>query len=231
MKTIVYSCVTGRYDDVLKTLLASEAVPEENVEYILFTDRKPPAGGWESVTQGTAWSIRDLRWKHKLCNVRTARWHKINSHMALPEHNYSIWIDGSQKIKKVKLAELLVKAMGSAGLATFQHPQRNCVYQEMKACERLKKDSPAIMLKQIENYRSAGYPPYNGLVETACVVRENCRKTNTFNRAWYDLLSKYSRRDQLGFNYAAWLVEISYNQIEGSRASSPYFSFHHHHRG
>ena len=100
-----------------------------------------------------------------------------------------------------------------------------------KEGERLKKDSPAIMLKQIENYRSAGYPPYNGLVETACVVRENCRKTNTFNHAWYDLLSKYSRRDQLGFNYAAWLVEISYNQIEGSRASSPYFSFHHHHRG
>lgn len=39
---LVYSCVTGGYDAVQSTILASDATPEPGVRYVLYTDQLPP---------------------------------------------------------------------------------------------------------------------------------------------------------------------------------------------
>ncbi len=228
MKTIVYSCVTGRYDNVLKTLLQSEATPNSETEFILFTDGIQQHDV-PKVAGRVEWSIRPLAWRHRVCNVRTARWHKINSQQLLPVCDYSIWVDGSQRIRPIDISEKLTPFVSSdTFLASFKHPQRSCVYQEMDACRKLKKDSVPVMQAQINQYRKEDYPAYNGMVETACVVRRHCHELQEFNRLWWKLVSQYSRRDQLSFNYAAWKLGIKYNTLEGHRTSSPYFSFHHH---
>jgi hypothetical protein len=236
MKTVIYSCVTGRYDDVLATVLASKALADEHTDFVLFSDRPDlvEAGVDEVYRQvggHLAWTIRPVKYKHPTCNVRTARWHKINSHLSVPEYDYSLWIDGSQTIKGVNLRSEVIEPYfslpesKSQPVATFKHPDRTCVYQEAVACRKLRKDNPILLAKQVQSYRDEDYPPYNGMVETACVVRNNSVAVRRFNEFWWNQLTKFSRRDQLGFNYTSWKTGIGYGHICGHRARSPYFEF------
>lgn len=222
---VVYSCVTANYDNLDRTLFRSNPVAEDNVQFILFTD-DVPAG-----SRGI-WNIMPLRWHHHICQRRTARYHKCMAHQVLPAHDYSVWVDGSQAIKSVKVWEDLVEPLVTAGndVATFKHPIRQCVYQEEKACEKYKKDNTAVMRGQMNRYRGAGYPAYNGMVETACVIRANTPDVHLFNTTWWDELEQDSFRDQLSFNYVCWSLDRPYGHIPGHRESSPFFEFVSHKR-
>lgn len=228
VNVLVYSCVVGGYDDLSKSLFASETIPEANVRYVLFTD-KPGAGGNIVMPSGVAWEIKPLLWKHAFCNRRTARWHKINSHKLQQAFDVSIWIDGSQRIKNIQLSSALFEATlqkkPSLDIFSFKHPQRSCIYQELQACLGLKKDNPELMKAQIAAYRAQDYPPFNGLVETACVIRRASENVARFNSLWWQQISNHSLRDQLSFNYVAWKSAIPYGHIPGSRAYSPFFDF------
>lgn len=219
-QVIVYSCVTSRYDEVDQTLLRGDPVHEDNVKFVLFTDRSP------SGSTGV-WEVGPLKWHHSVCPRRTSRYHKCMAHRVLPEHDYSVWVDGSQVFKSVRVWEDIVKPIVEAGstLATFKHPLRQCAYQEEKACERHRKDSFGVMRGQMDRYRAEGYPPYNGMVETACVIRANTPEVHDFNRAWWAEIEKDSFRDQLSFNYVCWRLGRSYDHIPGHREDSLFFDF------
>lgn len=219
-QVIVYSCVTSRYDEVDQTLLRGNPVSEDNVKFMLFTDRSP--AGSTGV-----WEVGPLKWHHAVCPRRTSRYHKCMAHSVLPEHDYSVWVDGSQILKSVRVWEDIVKPVAEAGntLATFKHPLRQCAYQEEQACERHRKDSFGVMRGQMDRYREEGYPPYNGMVETACVVRANTPEMREFNEAWWAEIEKDSFRDQLSFNYVCWRLGRSYSHIPGHREDSSFFDF------
>lgn len=223
----VYSCVVGNYDNIEQSLLASTPQQASDVRYILFTDA---AHGNATKTlrqsaNGTQWELLPLRWKDgRGDNRRTARWHKANSHLVC-DTPHSVWIDGSQRIKTIAIAAQLVQAHAQHGIATFRHPERTCIYQEMRACVRLRKDNPSLMQNQIAKYRKEGYPAYHGLVETACVIRDNSPATRRFNELWWQEISRHSVRDQLSFNYAVWKLSAAYSVIPGCRESSVFFEF------
>lgn len=237
MKTTIYSCVTGNYDNVLTSLFRSKTYADEHTEFVLFSDRADlvKTGKEDSFrVPGThvTWRIKPIIYRHPVCNIRTARWHKVNSHLAVPDCDASVWIDGTQLIKVNNLREDLVEPyfqtkenLKVKPIATFKHPERTCVYQEGAACRKLGKDNAAVIRRQLQAYRSDNYPPYNGMVETACVVRSNSLAVMEFNEFWWDEIAKYSRRDQLSFNYTGWKTKISHGFIAGHRIKSPYFDF------
>ena len=134
-KVIVYSCVTASYDNLDKTLFMSDHALNKDISFILFTDSISP--GFRGI-----WQIEPLRWQHPLCVRRTARYHKCLPHRVLPDHKYSVWMDGSQSLKVNDVYEDIVAPVVAAGhdLATFKHPLRQCVYQEERACEKYRKD-------------------------------------------------------------------------------------------
>jgi len=223
--TTVYSCVTGKYDKVRSTLLASPLVPEEDVRYVLFTDAVQSLERFQSRHTTVSWELHPLRWRHPLCSRRTARWHKLHSHL-VTDTTYSVWVDGSQKIKARPLgADLVQPLMHQEVLAAFKHPDRTCVYQELQACRRLRKDNPQLMQRQINRYQLEGYSPFHGLAETACVIRERQEEVIAFNELWWEQLEKYSLRDQLSFNYTAWRLGLRYGYVPGHRSASPFFDF------
>jgi len=226
----VYSCVTGSYDNISRTLLASDTLVEPNVSFTIYSDKFEKAGTHLCQKTGCCWNLKPLEWENKLCKKRTARWHKVNSHL-VSKADYTVWVDGSQRSKKIGFyKDLVSKLSNDLSLFSFKHPQRSCVYQEMHACSKLNKDNPKLMRNQMERYRSEGYPAYNGLVETACVVRKNCKEVTAFNKSWWEELEKGSFRDQLSFNYAANLNNLSYGFIPGCRVRSPFFDFVQHGR-
>lgn len=216
---VVYSCVTGHYDNVDNTLLASLPKLDCDASFVLFSDTA------SRIEMKNSWQILPLHFKHKLCQRRTARWHKVNSHALFPYADITVWIDGSQKFKPIRLFADLIEPNLQHDIATFKHPIRNCVYQELKACIKYRKDNEILMQQQVEKYRTEGYPPHNGMVETACVLRRNTSEVAVFNKAWWSELDKHSFRDQLSFNYVARKTDIAYSTITGHRESSPYFEF------
>lgn len=228
-KVLVYSCVTGNYDNLEAGLLASTPVAEADVAYVLYTDRLLPGSAPQSYQAPGAevtWELRPLVWRHPLCGRRTARWHKVNSHLVAGDASHTIWLDGTQRIRPVALKTQLVQPLAEQHeLATFRHPERVCAYQELQACIHWKKDNPELMRRQLEQYRQAQYPPYFGLVETSCLLRANTQSVTTFNQLWWQQIQNHSYRDQLSFNYAAWCLDQPYGHIPGQRLSSPFFEY------
>jgi hypothetical protein len=224
-KTVIYSCVTGNYDKLLSAILASRAIPEKDVTYVLYTDQPGVPEKYMSSGSHLAWEIRPPVWKHRLCRRRTARWHKIMSHVLFPEAEHTIWLDGSQRLHAVKASEILLPHLQDNHVATFKHPDRTCVYQELHACRRLKKDNAVLMERQMKAYRTDGYPTFNGLVETACVLRTNRPEQIEFNQLWWKQIKQHSFRDQLSFNYVAWKLGMKYGRVPGCRAKSDFCDF------
>ncbi len=229
MKVVIYSCITGDYDDAVTALFAShaEATSTSDVRCVLFTDGIAAGAASQRVaSKGTLeWELRPLLWKHPLCQARTARWHKVNSHLLHFNADYTIWIDGTQKIKGKQVAAKLTDLCSELPIATFKHPIRTCAYQELQACCDLKKDNELLMRQQLVAYRAAGYPLFHGLAETACIVRKTCDDVARFNQAWWREIEQFSFRDQLSFDYTAWRTGSSYAKIPGHRQSSDFFEF------
>lgn len=214
-KLLIYSCVTGGYDSISASLLAS--VVEPGVSYVLYTDDK--------VSVGSAWEVRPLIWRHPLCQRRTARWHKVNSHLVCGEFEHTLWLDGSQRIRAAGLLDSLPSWYGDHSVASFKHPERTCVYQEFQACRQLLKDNSELMQQQVGTYRASGYPPFNGLAETSCVLRKSTAEIAQFNMAWWRELAAWSYRDQLSFNCVAHRCGLKCGVIPGCRSYSPFFEY------
>lgn len=230
-KLIVYSCVTSGYDQVHDTLFKGQAVPEEGVRYILFSDFIFPC---TMRTDDMEWEVKQVKWSHAMCPSRTARYHKCLPHVVLPPHERSLWVDGSLAFKGVRAdadiaGKFLVDGDG-IDIATFKHPDRQCVYQEERACLKYRKDHAEIMRTQLAKYEKERYPPYNGLVETACLARRNNDRIRAFNEMWWKEIEAHSFRDQLSFNYVCWKQKLEYGHIDGERFKSPFFNHVNHPR-
>ncbi|RPH41273.1 MAG: DUF616 domain-containing protein [Burkholderiales bacterium] len=217
LKIKVYSCAAGNYDRVAESLFKSKAKVEDNVSYTLFTDQPYTDSVWE---------VRPLQFTHPFCARRSARWHKINSDCLFPDYDATVWIDANFCIKDISITDFVQSLFNSdCHIFAFKHPDRTCIYQEYAACKRLNKDNPVLMLKQVDSYAKQGYPSFNGLVETGCVVRRNTPQVEIFNMRWWQELHNHSFRDQLSFNYVAWKLSIPYGLIPGRGTKSDFFDY------
>jgi hypothetical protein len=144
----------------------------------------------------------------------------------LPDFDRWLWIDGCLQVRADP--RRLVLDCSDSPLAVFRHPHRNCLYKEAEACKKFRKDSPDLLRQQIEAYRFKGYPPSNGLAETACVLRRRTPEIVQFNDAWWNELRTHSVRDQVSFPFAVWLCGLTFDRIPGCRDRSSYFNYYSH---
>lgn len=217
MSIVVYTAIVGENGDLLRHPLCDQP----GVRLVCFTDRPVHDPG--------PWEVRPPA-RFDRTPRRTARWHKVNSRLLFPDAEAAVWADGSMQLK-VPAARLVADGLaGHNVLASFRHHQRDCVYAEYRACLRLRKDDPAVMRRQVDHYQFLGYPPHNGLAETGCVVRVPAACA-AFEAQWWDLLDRFSHRDQLSFDVAAWRLGLAYGRLEGTAPRSPYFVYHPHRTG
>lgn len=213
---VVYTAIFGDIKDRLRPPIGFN--PDARTSFVCFTDRPIQDAG--------LWKIRAPLWVSPSDARRTARFHKIMVHQVLPTATYWLWSDACLGLK-VNPRNILAAVKGCE-LAAFKHPQRQCVYDEYEACRRWRKDNADVMSAQMDKYRFLGYPPANGLAETACVVRKNTPEVANFNTLWWRQLEEHSLRDQLSFDFTAWRFEITYGRIPGCRDKSNYFTYHPH---
>lgn len=216
-KLVVYTAIFGEIPDTLQPL----PVQPENVIYHCYME------GIKKPTQHeTGWTLLPQHWDHKHGRLR-ARRHKLLSHRLYPDAEYTLWIDGCLT-PKVDVQTLIPKHLGNHDICLFQHMQRDCIYEEIDACIAMKKDNEGLLRALALRYQREQYPKHRGLAETTAVLRRHSQKIRTFNDLWWTELRGHSVRDQVSFDYLAWVLSLDYATFPGTRCDCPYFDWRSH---
>jgi hypothetical protein len=193
--TIVYSCVADGDDPLCFANKHFESAA--NVKYCLFSKNLVEVPGWEV-----------LPMEDQANPQKVSRWYKSQPHILFPEFDSYIWVENPKMLER-RFSDII----SSGPLGAYEHQARDCVYAEYKACLALRKDTNENMLPQIMKYEKEKYPKHYGLADTSCLFRERTPEINKFNAMWWGQIFRYSRCDQLSFDYVARSLGIKYNKI------------------
>ena len=216
-RNVVYTSIFDNYDDIINQNLPS------NWE-------------WKCFSEDNSLTLYED-------GNRNAKKFKVLPHRYLQEYEYSIFIDGNMKVIG-DVNELIEKYLQDANVALFSHSEnsldsRNCIYEEAETILKLGeknmkltpdrgilnyKDNPEIIKKQIEKYRTLGYPTNNGLITGMVILRRhNENDSIKVMEDWWKEIKYNSKRDQLSFNYVAWKNNLKFNYIDGDSRNNKYF--------
>lgn len=226
LKKVVYTAITANKDIIVEDQCT------EGADFVAFLDRVTNPDG---IAKTDSWYIKRL---HAVPNVRKedyvrqAKMYKMLPHVYFPNAEYSLWMDGNLRLL-VPLDQLIDKYLKNHDIAFFKHPLRDCIYDEAQVCRELLLDDVFIMELQMKRYREQGYPEHNGLIDGSVILRRHTKKVKEFCTAWNLEISRFSRRDQLSFNYLAWKLGLEYEVMEGLNhvGTNNYFEMIPHLRG
>lgn len=214
----VYTANIGSYDNLVPPLPGID----DNagfVSHICFASELPgPVKGWKQIPA----QMTQLR------SQREARRYKALSHLYMQDWEWSIWMDAHGKLKVHP--RYLVGLLGDQDMGVFQHPVRDCIYDEASAVVELGKETEAVVKRQMAAYLNAGYPRQRGLAGTGLVVRRHTPEVARFNEAWWAQISAGSVRDQLSFDYVCWKLGIMYAILPGDLWDNQLVEWHGHMR-
>lgn len=165
--------------------------PLDTDAQIMFTDG-PGAAGWmvERMSAGD-----DPR--------ATARKVKATA-LEMVDADIVVWVDGRVALKGQPLRPLITRALESADIAAYQHPWRDCLYDEARACAELGRAPVDAIEKQIAAYTAAGMPPHAGLWNTMVTARRRTPEMVDFGRRWWAEMQRHTLRDQVSLPYLLW---------------------------
>lgn len=214
-KKVVFTAIFGNYDN-LKT-------PEyinPDWDYVCFTDNRN--------VESDVFTVKHVNQRFE--NVtKNARMIKLLSHLFLINYEYSLWIDGSVKLRGKNIDELININLSSNYISLHSHVKRDCVYAEANACMTAKKDRNDILSRQIAEYRSEGLPQSVGLFETAEIVRRQwAPEVQMLNALWWQQLDAFSIRDQIALPYVFWKHNFTSCPMEGNQWLDAYFHMYKH---
>jgi hypothetical protein len=214
-RIIVYSCIFGNYEEVKKPPIAYPGV-----QYLLFTDNPN--------LQAKGWHIHLIQAGDSNPR-RLSRMPKILSHHYLPEHDVSVYMDGTLELRTRNIHRLVKNCLRGRNLALFRHYKRTCIYSEGLHCVAVGKEHPDIVKKQLARYKQEGFPADYGLFENAFIIRRNTRETQALNNLWWLEYSAGSQRDQLSFMYCLWHLGMVASTIRGKQFRKCSFLRHYPH--
>lgn len=212
-KICVYTCITGEYDDVKDFT----EFKEKNIDYILFTNNKN--------IKSNFWKVVYIE-NEGLDNAKLNRKIKILGHDIINNnYDYSIYIDGSITLRK-KITDFFNNCcdFDNFDLIGFKHRERDCIYIEGKACLKYMKEDKSKILKELDYIKLNNYPEHNGLMENTIFARNlKSKKVIETCKMWFDMVTKYSSRDQLSFCYCAYKTKLNFKLLDMSVFDNEYF--------
>lgn len=237
VKVVAYTCSLGGCDRV-EDQLASTPLEFSNLRLVMFTDREigklpKPARKWTILPAKRKFELaacESYDWA-SISSQRLARMHKLLPHQlpVVQDADVSIWFDGNMSPKAgVSLLTLLEYISAERPIATYRHPDRTTVAQEVQACLRFKKDLPETLHAQYASYKEAGFPDESGLAETGNLVRKHTGAMRAFCDGWaFQVLTK-SVRDQISFPFICWRRQQPLKAIPGSGTKNEWFEYKRH---
>lgn len=116
---------------------------------------------------------------------------------------YVIWVDANTQITSPGFAREAL-AHTRDGLAVFDHPRRDCVYEEAEASLGLEgqdgKYAAEPICEQAEHYRKEGHPEHWGLAATGTIAWDTHNPVaRKIGPAWLAECERWSIQDQVSF--------------------------------
>lgn len=198
----VYYCIVGNYDNFQEPLFRPH-----NIDYYLFTDR--PISSDIIIVKSIPEKLRDLS------PSDINRYIKMHPKEFFDGYDYSIYLDGNVRVISDIRQWLVPASEAASGIAMHLHPSRDCLFDEAEVCMQIGKGNKVKILKQIEEYESAGMPKHFGLFEaTAIVVNLASEEAVQLLNEWYiEYRNNESGRDQLALPYIIWKKGLPFNCI------------------
>ena len=208
MKKVIYTVLTGNYDHLEQPRAVDSAY-----DYICFTDRSGQDGVWQ---------LREIPFEGS--PVLRARWAKLHPHLLLPDYDLSVFMDANLCIASADfytVLENLQKTPNSsdftssltrnpakkpvfAGIHVVPHPERDCVWEELRYCYLKDKVSTRTAVGWYRFLKKMGMPRHAGLAETNILLRAHLDpQVVALDELWWNLLLQSGgTRDQLALTPA-----------------------------
>lgn len=184
-------------------------VKHESADYFAFVETE--------LVEDTIWTplpVSKFSCDYRYANRRNAKVYKVLPHMFVPGYDYYIWIDSTHAVKQDPI-EIIETYLKDSDIALFDHPERNCVYEEAELIKQVNFDYPHLVDEQMEFYISEKYPRKSGLYELPCRIQRNTPQIQALMLTWWELICKYSSRDQLSLPYALHMHGITPSIMPG----------------
>jgi hypothetical protein len=182
MKKAIFSVLIGPYD------ILREAPRFAGWDTILFTDQEVP--------EYLGWMVRKVETTSDA--RKESRRYKILSHQFLPEYSLVCYIDMNLRLKNCPPEFPF----------WFRHPRRKTVQEEINKVLELGKDKPSPVNQFISYARSLGFTDTSGLFQNGFFCRRHSQDINRLHECWWEMVERYSHRDQLSLPYAVWKTGI-----------------------
>ena len=197
-RKVIYTCLTGEYD-----LLVNYHCISDDYDYVCFTDNPALL---RLKTYGV-WQLQPLVFS-ELDNSRNSRWHKMHPYELFPQYEESVWIDSNINILTDYIFNLIKNTKEDFILP--KHFYHDCIYDELKFIVQCKKDSADHMKALYDLYTEQDLPHHLGAPETNLLYRKHHNeKIIKMMRMWWDMIVRYSNRDQASFMYVMWKNKVS----------------------
>lgn len=193
-KIIIYSALFGEYD------IINPVTKQNQFDYVLFTDIT-----MKNKTNWTIYKIPNYINKLNMSIVKKQRFIKLHPHLFFKNYEISIYID-TNFIIYGNISEFIERLLTPKfDIYIFEHPDRNCVYNECSAVIIGKKEQPDIANEIRDKYQKLNFPYNFGLSENCLIVRRHNKK-NCINlmKKWWEQIKNFSKRDQLSLSYVLW---------------------------
>ena len=194
MKKVIYTCLFGKYDELLQPL-----VVDESFDYICFSNdfNKEKVGVWE---------IRELSIPLINGTSRQSRYAKILPHKVLSDYDYSVYMDANIQITDSSFYDIVKKRIDEAHLiCQVPHLISNCVYDEIRKAYFAGRVSWREAELHYHHLVENGFPTKYGLFENNIILRQhNNKRVIDISEAWWKEYSNYSKRDQFCLMYVYW---------------------------
>lgn len=205
-KIAVYAALFGRYDKVYEPV-----VTDERCDYYIFTDQEIDGKShWKKLRL----SKEEQDFVDSLTDTEKNRYFKMLGYRKFSDYKYSIYIDINLEVYG-DITKFIVYTDNSFGLALYNHPARDCIYNEAEVCIILGKAKRRNIRRQMKKYEYMGMPRHYGMCECGVIVRNN-RNENCFKlmESWWNEFRKSSvKRDQLILPFVLWKCHIKIDEI------------------
>ena len=182
-KSVVYTVLTGDYDEVQELLYK-----EEGVDYILFTNNPS--------LRCKTWEVICVQSDYE--DVLLSREIKMLPHKYLGEgYETSIYIDANAVVYG-EITQLTRYLSDGRALAISQHSMRKTVKEEIEACVKLGKTDGEQAWAQYATYLKEGFIDDEPLLECGLLVRRhNDQNLQSLMQVWFNEFKNGIRRDQI----------------------------------
>lgn len=212
-KLVVYTCCFGDYG------LLPDPFPDgaSGFDRICFTD--------DASLSSDSWDIVVLE-KSGLGPQADSRLPKLLPHRYLKDFDLSIYCDSRVRFKVDPLAFSRAAAPQTSSLKCFSHPRRGCIYDEAEAVIEKRICDERSVREQMDAYRRQGYPEKHGLIAgTVLLRRHNEPRLVDLSELWHQHFLRFCQRDQLAFNFVAWLRGFEYERFDGTLTKNDYITW------